>query len=82
MARQDQFDFEQTSENGGEITFRCMSLSVTSDSDEFSESELEWINEIVGCLNAHYLADLNSGDACECGFKDVVCAECGEPRSL
>ncbi len=34
---------------------------------------------VIDAADEHYQA-LYEREACECGFKDVVCAECGEPR--
>jgi hypothetical protein len=48
------FQFEQTCSNGGDLTVRCIRLSITSEDDDMTETELDIINEAVRLLNENY----------------------------
>lgn len=49
----DKAEFDLHSENGGSITFRCLSLTISSDNDSMSISEIAFVEEMIRCFNSH-----------------------------
>lgn len=50
-----EFVFDHDCTNSGLLTVRCLSLRISTDeTDDFSDSELVLIEEIVKVLNQHY----------------------------
>lgn len=50
----EEFQFEQTDEDRGELTYRCIELVIEPAAGSFTESDIEFINDIVATLNAHF----------------------------
>lgn len=49
-----EFYFDHDCTNSGRLSYRCLELSVTSEEDEFTDSELELIEQMVETLNEHF----------------------------
>lgn len=49
----DKAEFDLHSENGGSITFRCLSLTISSDDDSMTSAEIAFVEEMIRCFNSH-----------------------------
>ena len=51
----EEFYFDHDCLNSGRLSYRCMELVISGEEDEFTESELELIEQIVSTLNEHFI---------------------------
>jgi hypothetical protein len=50
-----EFAFDPDTSNGGKLTYRCMEFVITCENDEWTESELEFWQQVVDTLNQNYV---------------------------
>lgn len=55
-AKAQEFYFDQDCSNSGRLMYRCMELVISGDpqNDEWSETDLGFIEQIVETLNEHF----------------------------